>query len=416
MTPVDTLGRPLRDLRISVTDRCNFRCTYCMPSEVFGHDYQFLRRAELLTFEEIARLAGIFAAQGVEKIRLTGGEPLLRRDVDRLVAMLAEIPGLDLTLTTNGSLLPQKAPALAAAGLRRITVSLDSLDDEVFRAMNDVDFPVARVLEGIEAAAEAGLRPVKVNMVVKRGVNDDSVVDMARHFRGTGHIVRFIEYMDVGHTNGWRLDDVVPAAEIVETIDRRAPARAARAPVPGRGGPALALPGRRRGDRRDRLGHAALLRSLHPRAAVGRRQALHLPVRGAWTRPAGAPARRRRGRASSPTRSRAPGAAAPIATRSSARPRRPRCPRSRCPTSGDSKGGARAAAAGRRLSGRLGRPRPARSGPKGRGYARQAAKLRRAGIAGPVPSKRRAAAAARRLERSEAAVTNAREKPSFRRE
>jgi cyclic pyranopterin phosphate synthase len=223
MTPLDTFGRPLRDLRISVTDRCNFRCTYCMPSEVFGHDYQFMRRAELLTFEEIARLARIFAAQGVEKIRLTGGEPLLRRDVDRLVAMLAEIPGLDLTLTTNGSLLPQKAQALAAAGLRRITVSLDSLDDEVFRAMNDVDFPVARVLEGIEAAARAGLRPVKVNMVVKRGVNDDSVLEMARHFSGTGHIVRFIEYMDVGHTNGWRLDDVVPAAEIVETIHRELP-------------------------------------------------------------------------------------------------------------------------------------------------------------------------------------------------
>jgi GTP 3',8-cyclase len=223
MTATDTLGRPLRDLRISVTDRCNFRCTYCMPKEVFGHDYEFLRRDALLTFEEITRLARVFAADGVEKIRLTGGEPLLRRDADRLVGMLAEIPGLDLTLTTNGSLLPQKAAALAAAGLRRVTVSLDSLDDDVFRAMNDVDFPVARVLEGIDAAADAGLRPVKINMVVKRGVNDDSVVDMARRFHGSGHIVRFIEFMDVGHTNGWRLDDVVPASEIVETIGRELP-------------------------------------------------------------------------------------------------------------------------------------------------------------------------------------------------
>jgi cyclic pyranopterin phosphate synthase len=223
VTPTDTLGRPLRDLRISVTDRCNFRCTYCMPKEVFGHDYEFLRRAELLTFEEIERLARIFASHGVEKIRLTGGEPLLRRDLDQLVGMLAAIPGLDLTLTTNGSLLPQRADALAAAGLGRVTVSLDSLDDEVFRAMNDVDFPVARVLEGIEAAARAGLRPVKVNMVVKRGVNDHSVVPMARRFHGTGHIVRFIEYMDVGHTNGWRLDEVVAAGEIVETIDLELP-------------------------------------------------------------------------------------------------------------------------------------------------------------------------------------------------
>jgi len=216
----DTRDRPLRDLRISVTDRCNFRCTYCMPKEVFGRDYEFLGRDQLLTFEEIARLARAFARHGVEKIRLTGGEPLVRRGVEELVAMLAEIPGLDLTLTTNGSLLPQKAQALAAAGLRRITVSLDSLDDEVFRAMNDADFPVERVLAGIEAAAAAGLRPVKVNMVVRRGANEDSILPMARQFRGTGHILRFIEYMDVGHTNGWRMDDVVPAREIVETIDR----------------------------------------------------------------------------------------------------------------------------------------------------------------------------------------------------
>jgi cyclic pyranopterin phosphate synthase len=215
--PFDRLHRPLRDLRISVTDRCNFRCTYCMPKEVYGSSYRFLPRTELLTFEEIERLARLFAAHGVEKIRLTGGEPLLRRDVETLVAMLARIPSVDLTMTTNGSLLPQKAQALAAAGLNRITVSLDSLDDDVFRALNDVDFPVERVLAGIEAAAAAGL-PVKVNMVVKRGVNEDSVLPMARFFRGSGHVLRFIEYMDVGHTNGWRLDDVVPAAEIVAAI------------------------------------------------------------------------------------------------------------------------------------------------------------------------------------------------------
>jgi GTP 3',8-cyclase len=217
---VDTLGRPLRDLRISVTDRCNFRCVYCMPKEVFGRDYRFLDRKELLSFEEIHRVARAFAAHGVQKLRLTGGEPLLRRDLERLVAMLARIPGIeDLTLTTNGALLTEKAHALAEAGLGRVTVSLDSLDDEVFRAMNDVDFPVQRVLAGIEAAAAAGLTPIKVNTVVKRGQNDGSILELASHFRGTGHVLRFIEYMDVGHTNGWRLDDVVPAAEIVSTID-----------------------------------------------------------------------------------------------------------------------------------------------------------------------------------------------------
>src|SRR6187397_901210 len=214
----DTLHRPLRDLRVSITDRCNFRCVYCMPKEVYGRDYEFMPRRDLLTFEEIARLAHVFAGLGVEKIRLTGGEPLIRRDVERLVEMLAGIPGLDLTLTTNGAVLAQKARLLRDAGLGRITVSLDSLDDDVFRAMNDVDFPVARVLEGIDAAAAAGL-PVKVNAVVKRGVNDEGVVEMARYFRGTGTSLRFIEYMDVGATNGWRLDDVVPAAEIVERID-----------------------------------------------------------------------------------------------------------------------------------------------------------------------------------------------------
>jgi GTP 3',8-cyclase len=219
----DALGRPLRDLRISVTDRCNFRCVYCMPKEVFGRDYAFLPREELLSFEEMERLARVFAAHGVEKVRLTGGEPLIRRDLELLVAMLARIEGLDLTLTTNGSLLPQKSQALADAGLGRITVSLDSLDDEVFRAMNDVDFPVERVLAGIEAAAAAGLAPVKVNMVVRRGLNEDSVLPMARYFRETGHVLRFVEYMDVGHTNGWRLDDVVPAAELVAAIDAELP-------------------------------------------------------------------------------------------------------------------------------------------------------------------------------------------------
>ncbi len=218
MHPVDTFGRPVRDLRISVTDRCNFRCTYCMPKSVFGHEYRFMDRKELLTFEELERVARTFVSLGVEKIRLTGGEPLLRKEIESLVAQLAEIDGLDLTLTTNASLLARKAETLRTAGLDRVNVSLDSLDDATFRAMNDVDFPVARVLEGIDAAAAAGL-PVKVNAVVKRGVNDDGVVEMARYFRGTGHSLRFIEYMDVGATNGWRLDDVVAAAEIVERID-----------------------------------------------------------------------------------------------------------------------------------------------------------------------------------------------------
>jgi cyclic pyranopterin phosphate synthase len=222
MATTDTFGRPLHDLRISVTDRCNFRCVYCMPKEVFGRGYRFMDRKELLSFEEIERVAHAFAGHGVEKIRITGGEPLLRRDLEKLIARLAAIPGLDLTLTTNGALLPQKAQALADAGLRRITVSLDSLDDERFRAMNDVDFPVSRVLEGIEAARAAGL-PVKVNAVVKRGVNEGDVLELARSFKGSGVIVRFIEFMDVGATNGWRLDDVVPAADIVRTVDAELP-------------------------------------------------------------------------------------------------------------------------------------------------------------------------------------------------
>jgi cyclic pyranopterin phosphate synthase len=222
-SPADRLGRPLRDLRISVTDRCNFRCVYCMPKEVFGSDYQFLERKEILTFEEIARVAGIFRGLGAEKVRLTGGEPLVRRNLEQLIGQLARIPGLDLTLTTNGSLLERKAEALKKAGLKRITVSLDALDDPTFKRMNDVDFPVAKVLAGIEAAATAGLTPVKVNMVVKRGENESGILPMARHFRGTGHILRFIEYMDVGHTNGWRMDDVVTAREIVAMISREMP-------------------------------------------------------------------------------------------------------------------------------------------------------------------------------------------------
>jgi cyclic pyranopterin phosphate synthase len=207
---------------VSITDRCNFRCVYCMPKEVFGRDYRFLDRKELLSFEEIERVARVFAGLGVEKIRLTGGEPLLRKKVEELIARLTRIDGLDIALTTNGSLLSQKARALAEAGLRRVTVSLDSLDNETFRAMNDVDFPVERVLAGIDAAAAAGL-PVKVNMVVKRGLNEDSILEMARHFKGSGHILRLIEYMDVGATNGWRMDDVVTARQIVERIDAEFP-------------------------------------------------------------------------------------------------------------------------------------------------------------------------------------------------
>ena len=219
----DRLGRPLRDLRISVTDRCNFRCVYCMPKEKFGSDHQFLERSALLSFEEITRLARAFKSHGVEKIRLTGGEPLVRRNVEQLVKLLSAIPGLDLTLTTNGSLLAKKAQALRDAGLNRITVSLDSMDDAVFKAMNDVDFPVAKVIEGIDGAAAAGFATIKVNMVVKRGLNEMSILPMARFFRERGHILRFIEYMDVGATNGWRLDDVVSAREIVDIISREMP-------------------------------------------------------------------------------------------------------------------------------------------------------------------------------------------------
>jgi GTP 3',8-cyclase len=223
--PRDALGRTLHDLRISVTDRCNFRCVYCMPKEVFSRDYRFLPQAELLSFAEIARVARAFVDAGVRKIRLTGGEPLLRKHLERLVEMLARLD-VELTLTTNGVLLAKKARALRDAGLNRVTVSLDALDDATFRAMNDVDFPVADVLAGIDAAAAAGLAPIKVNAVVKRGVNEHAIVPLARHFHGSGHIMRFIEYMDVGHTNGWRMDEVVTAREIVAAIDRVLPIEA----------------------------------------------------------------------------------------------------------------------------------------------------------------------------------------------
>jgi GTP 3',8-cyclase len=234
----DARGRRLHDLRISVTDRCNFRCTYCMPKAVFDKDYAFLPQSSLLSFEEIERLVRAFAAHGVEKVRLTGGEPLLRRDIERLVGMLAEVrtasgAPLDLTLTTNGSLLRRKAQSLRAAGLTRLTVSLDALDDATFRAMNDVDFPVAYVLDGIEAAAAAGFASVKVNMVVKRGVNDAQIVPMAAHFRGTGHIVRFIEFMDVGASNGWRMDDVLPSREVLARIHDAFPLEQAEANYTG---------------------------------------------------------------------------------------------------------------------------------------------------------------------------------------
>ena len=222
--PVDTMGRRLRDLRISITDRCNFRCVYCMPREVFGPDYQFLPRPEVLTFEEIHRMARVFVGLGVRKIRLTGGEPLLRREVEKLVGMLREIDGLtDLTMTTNGSLLAGKAAALAAAGLDRVTVSLDALDDALFRKMSDVQVPVDTVLEAIEAAADAGLRPVKVNAVIKRGLNEGEILELADYFRGKGHVLRFIEFMDVGNSNGWRLEEVVPAREIHDRINDRWP-------------------------------------------------------------------------------------------------------------------------------------------------------------------------------------------------
>jgi len=231
---IDALGRPLRDLRVSVTDRCNFRCTYCMPRDSYGRDHAFLPREEILTFEEIERLVGIFADLGVEKVRITGGEPLLRHDLPSLVEMISGVEGIgDIALTTNGSILARHAPALAAAGLDRITVSLDAVDDALFRLAADVDFPVARVLEGIDAANEAGLTPIKINTVVRRGLNEGSILDVARAFRGTGHIVRFIEYMDVGSSNGWQMTDVITAGEILEAIGAEWPLEPVEANYPG---------------------------------------------------------------------------------------------------------------------------------------------------------------------------------------
>ena len=219
--PIDRLGRRFADLRVSVTDRCNFRCPYCMPKEIFGPGYQFLPRSAILSFEEIVRLAAIFGQLGLRKLRLTGGEPTVRAELPMLVRMLREtLPEVDLALTTNGSRLVSLAHELKSAGLDRITVSLDSVDPDICREMNGVDFPPERVLEGIDAAAAAGLGPIKINAVVKRGVNDSGIVDMARYFRGSGHIVRFIEYMDVGSTNGWKLDEVVPASEIIERLEQ----------------------------------------------------------------------------------------------------------------------------------------------------------------------------------------------------
>ena len=234
----DTRGRPLRDLRISVTDRCNFRCSYCMPKEIFNSEYTWLPHSALLSFEEITRLARVFVGHGVHKLRLTGGEPLLRKGLETLIEQLAALrtpdgAPLDITLTTNGSLLARKAAVLKAAGLNRVTVSLDSLDDPTFRAMNDVDFPVADVLAGIEAARAAGLGPVKVNMVVKRGTNDAQILPMARHFRGSGIVLRFIEYMDVGATNGWRMDEVLPSAEVVQRLQAEFPLVPLQASAPG---------------------------------------------------------------------------------------------------------------------------------------------------------------------------------------
>ena len=234
----DTIGRPLRDLRISVTDRCNFRCSYCMPKEVFDKDYVYLPQSALLSFEEITRLAKAFVAHGVQKIRLTGGEPLLRKHIERLIEQLARLRTvdgrpLDLTLTTNGALLRKKAADLKAAGLQRVTVSLDGLDDEIFMRMNDVDFPVADVLDGIEAAKAAGLGPIKINMVVRRGTNEHQILPMARHFRGSGMVLRFIEFMDVGATNQWRMHEVLPSREVVKLIDEHLPLVALSPSVPG---------------------------------------------------------------------------------------------------------------------------------------------------------------------------------------
>ncbi len=234
----DARGRRLHDLRLSVTDRCNFRCNYCMPKSIFGPDYAFLPQSSLLSFEELTRIARLFVGQGVEKVRLTGGEPLLRKNLEVLIGMLSELrtpagDPVEITLTTNATLLAKKAQALRDAGLHRVTVSLDAIDDAVFRSMNDVDFPAASVLEGIDAAGKVGLSPVKVNMVVRKGVNDQEILPMVRHFRGTSHILRFIEFMDVGASNGWKMDEVLPARDIIARIHAQYPLEAIEANYPG---------------------------------------------------------------------------------------------------------------------------------------------------------------------------------------
>ncbi len=295
---IDARGRPLRDLRISVTDRCNFRCSYCMPKEVFDKTHAFLPHSALLSFEEITRCARLFVAHGVHKLRLTGGEPLLRKNLETLVSMLAGLrtpagQPLDITLTTNGSVLARKAQALKDAGLKRVTVSLDALDDAIFRRMNDVDFPVAEVLRGIEAAQRVGLAPIKVNMVVKRGTNEQQIVPMAEHFRHSGIVLRFIEYMDVGATNGWRMDEVLPSAQVVQQLHAGACAGADRRQRARRDRGTLALCGRRWRGRRHLQRHAGLLPRLQPRAAVHRGPPVPVPVRHRRPRPARIAARRR---------------------------------------------------------------------------------------------------------------------------
>ena len=280
MNLTDQFERPLRDLRISVTDRCNFRCPYCMPAAVFGERYQFLPKPQLLTFEEIARLTRIIVRLGAVKIRLTGGEPLLRQDIEELVAMLSAIDGVeDLAMTTNAYLLPKKLDALKAAGLKRLTISLDTLDDEIFRLMNGGRSGVEKVLEGIAAAEAAGYTPLKINAVVQRGVNDHTLVDLARFFKERGHILRFIEYMDVGNKNGWKMDEVVPTAEIVERIHAELPLEPSRGQLFWRGRAALSLCRWRRRNRLDQFRDAALLRLLHTHAAFTGRADFHLPVR-----------------------------------------------------------------------------------------------------------------------------------------
>ncbi len=339
----DALGRPLRDLRISVTDRCNFRCSYCMPKEIFDNQHAFLPHRELLSFEEITRLARLFVAHGVTKLRLTGGEPLLRKNLERLVEMLSALrtpagEPLDLTLTTNGSLLARKAAALRAAGLRRLTVSLDALDDAIFQRMNDVGFPVAEVLQGIDTALAAGFGPIKVNMVVKRGVNDHEVLPMASHFRdryGPAVTLRFIEFMDVGATNGWRMDDVVPSAQVLKRLQARWPLRSLDPLTPGETAERWAYE-----DGRGEIGlissvTQAFCRDCNRAPAVDRRAAVHVPVRHPRPRPARHAAQRRR-RRHHDVRHRPPGPAGMTAIPSCvARPRhhRPVSAASRCTTS-----------------------------------------------------------------------------------